>query len=164
MQGSSVDPNEKSILGATTLRRSYHLLLILTFAGIIPFLSLAFFSHKDWLNHARIHELLFSYAAIILTFLGGIQWGIGVVRLDEKKLSFPHLFTLSIIPSLVAWLLLLLHYPKLQLIGFIISFVFVICVDVSLTLKSIMPRWFLMLRFCVTFVVMTLLLISYSSL
>lgn len=143
--------------------KSYPLLLSLTFTGAIPFLFLAVLLHTKWLPQATLLEFLFSYAAVILTFLGGIQWGIGVVRLEDKTLNYPLIFGLSVLPSLAAWLLLLLDYPKLKLIGFILCFAMVFGVDIRLTLEKILPRWFLVIRFCITLVVITLLLFCYSA-
>ncbi len=145
-------------------KMAYRLLLTLTFAGVIPFLLLTILLYNHWVAQSKVLAMLFSYAAVILTFLGGIQWGIGIVRLDANTLKFKHLFTLSILPSLAAWLLLLIDFPKLQLIGFIISFVSVLVIDTLLTLKDIMPRWFLLLRFGVSLIVITLLIFCYGPL
>jgi hypothetical protein len=132
-------------------------------AGVIPFLLLTLCLRLHWFPPARVSAWLFSYAAVILTFLGGIQWGIGVMRLDTNTSLFPHLFTLSILPSLAAWLLLLLNYPKLQLIGFILGFIAVLAVDIGLALREMIPGWFLKLRCLITLVVVTLLLLSYRA-
>lgn len=145
------------------LSKSYRLLLSLTFTGAIPFFFLALLLHIKWLPQATMLPFLFSYAAVILTFLGGIQWGIGMVRLEDKTLHYPHIFALSVLPSLAAWLLLLLDYPRLQLIGFMLCFAMVFGVDIRLYLEKILPRWFLVIRFSITLVVITLLLFCYSA-
>lgn len=139
-------------------RKSYHLLLALTIAGVLPFFFSAIILHTHLFTQPIVLAILLSYAAVILSFLGGIQWGIGVIRLEEKTNIFPHLFTLSILPSLAAWLLLLPNYPKMQMIGFILSFAIVAAVDTVLTIKNITPRWFLRLRLVITFLVIATLL------
>ena len=139
------------------------MLLSLTFIGAIPFFFLTLLLHTKWLPQATLLAFLFSYAAVILTFLGGIQWGIGVVRLEDKTLRYPLVFALSVLPSLAAWLLLLLDYPQLQLIGFMLCFAMVFGVDIRLNLEKILPRWFLVIRFSITLVVITLLLFCFFA-
>lgn len=143
---------------------AYQWLLALMLAGVIPFLLLTVMLQYHWWSQSDALAALFSYAAVILTFLGGVQWGIGVINLNNHTLVFKHLFTLSILPSLAAWLLLLINSPKLQLIGFVVSFITVLAIDTLLTLKNIMPRWFLLLRYVVSTMVVMLLFCCYSSL
>jgi hypothetical protein len=145
-------------------KRNYNLLLTLMLAGIIPFIFSAILMHTNMLAKSTILTFLLSYTAVILSFLGGIQWGIGVMRLDSHAYDSPHLFIVSIIPSLVAWLFLLIHHPKVQLIGYMLSFAIVAVADSTFSLKGIMPRWFLMLRWVVTISVITLLILCYSGL
>jgi hypothetical protein len=138
-------------------------MLTLMLAGAIPFLLSILFLHNTWLSHAKVLEIVFTYAAIVLTFLGGVEWGIGVIRFEENKLNFPYIFILSILPSLAAWLLVLLDFPKLQLIGFILSFIIVLGVDIALTLQKIIPTWFLKLRIAITLIVVTLLILIFYA-
>jgi hypothetical protein len=146
------------------VKNAYHLLLVLTFAGVIPFLILVLMLQATWFSQSNILDCLCAYAAVILTFLGGIQWGLGVSKLEDSTLRFPHVFTLSILPSLVAWLCLMLHSPRVKLITFIISFLFVLGVDGLLTLQKILPSWFLKVRLAITLIVITLLVVVYSGL
>lgn len=148
---------------ASFFSKSYPLLVSLTFFGATPFFFLTLLLHTAWLPQATLLAFLFSYSAVILTFLGGIQWGIGVMRVEDKTLHYPLVFVLSVLPSLAAWILLLLHYPKLQLIGFILSFSMVLAVDIKLSFKTILPRWFLIIRCGITLLVITLLLFCYSA-
>lgn len=68
-------------------------------AGLIPFVAGALLV---WLVNAEAHPYatlaLASYAAVIVSFLGGIHWGIGFRDGDAG------LFVWGVVPSLVAWL------------------------------------------------------------
>lgn len=82
--------------------------LLLGYAGLIPFAAGAL-----WLwgvpgaPHPLAAPALAAYGAVIVSFLGGIHWG----------LAFAHppapapLFGWGVVPSLVAWLALLLPHP-----------------------------------------------------
>jgi ADP-ribose pyrophosphatase YjhB (NUDIX family) len=164
LEASLMDASRHSQAEQGRHRTSYYLLVSLMLAGVIPFIFLASLLYFNWLPQAKILAMLFSYAAIILTFLGGIQWGIGVVKLEEKSLSHPHIFTMSILPSLLAWLLLMIDQPKWQLIGFLASFALVLAVDIVLTAIKLLPRWFLRLRLSISLVVMMSLILSYAAL
>jgi hypothetical protein len=58
---------------------------------------------------AQLDWALASYAAIILSFLGGTRWGLAVASADRPE-SGLH-FMLSVLPSLAAWTLLILPEP-----------------------------------------------------
>ena len=72
-------------------------------AGLIPFMGLAVAGHlapEPW----RLPALtaLSPYGALILSFMGGAQWGLAVAA-GERRLR-P--YAVSVIPALLAWALL----------------------------------------------------------
>ena len=72
--------------------------LRLGYAGLIPFFTgalLVWLVRADTLPYVTL--ALATYAAVILSFLGGIHWGIGF------RDGTPGLFTWGVVPSLVAW-------------------------------------------------------------
>ena len=77
--------------------------LALGYAGLIPFVAGAV---ATWLlaGEARLQAAfwLAAYAAVIVSFLGGIHWGLGMLRGDAAH------FAWGVVPSLVAWPALLL--------------------------------------------------------
>lgn len=79
---------------------------LLGYAGLLPFVLLAALT---WLPGADWHRLmtlaLIGYAATIVSFLGGIHWGVGLQRAEDQR-SF-HIFW-GVTPSLLAWIALLL--------------------------------------------------------
>lgn len=74
--------------------------LRLGYAGLLPFVTGAVLV---WLVRAEAHPYvtlgLSAYAALIVTFLGGIHWGLAM-RLPEPP---PSLYTWGVLPSFPAW-------------------------------------------------------------
>jgi hypothetical protein len=86
--------------------------LILGLSGLIPFWVLAFGlgapGLRPW-DSAALDFALVTYAAVILSFLGGIRWGMAVAK-SERPDAAMH-YVISVVPSLVAWALLILREP-----------------------------------------------------
>jgi hypothetical protein len=98
----------------------------LGYAGLIPFVGLA---GLMWLVSGDVHAFvamaLSAYAATIAAFLGGIHWGMGL-PLDAAARRF-HLVW-GVIPSLVAWVALLMPaYAGLPLLALLL----VVCYGVD---------------------------------
>lgn len=77
--------------------------LRLGYAGLIPFVLgalLVWFVRED--AHPYVASALAAYAALIVSFLGGIHWGLGFIH------GQPRLFTWGVVPSLLAWVALLM--------------------------------------------------------
>lgn len=74
--------------------------LRLGYAGLAPFVIGA---ALVWLVHAEAHPYallgLSAYAAVIVSFLGGIHWGLAFGRAEPDL----RLFLWGVVPSLVAW-------------------------------------------------------------
>ena len=79
--------------------------LRLGYAGLLPFLAGA---GLVWLVRPEVHPYvalaLSGYAAVILSFLGGIHWGLAM---REPTPPLPWLVW-GVVPSLVAWLAMLM--------------------------------------------------------
>ena len=77
------------------------LALRLDYAGLIPFVLgavLLWLVQPD--AHPYVAGALSGYAAVVVAFLGGIHWGFAMTQ----ALPAPRLFVWGIVPSLVAWL------------------------------------------------------------
>ena len=91
----------------------------LGYAGLIPFVLLAALM---WLVDAELLPFvaiaLGGYAAAIVSFLGGVHWGIGFMKGDAA----PRLhFVWGVVPSLIAWLALMMPaYAALPLLGLVV--------------------------------------------
>jgi hypothetical protein len=77
------------------------LALRLGYAGLIPFVAGAVLT---WLvrpdAHPYVVDALAKYAALIVSFLGGIHWGLGM---REGQASAAR-FAWGVVPSLLAWI------------------------------------------------------------
>jgi Protein of unknown function (DUF3429) len=133
----------------------------LTFAGAIPFIAC---SAAVWLapNQYRAFAInvLTTYAAVILSFLGGIQWGMAVNLIDSAPKSARNIFLLSVVPSLLAWGMLLLPEPRSRILVAIVLFAFVWVIDALLNVQKLIPQWFFKLRSTITVIVITSLAIA----
>ncbi|MDZ7787237.1 MAG: DUF3429 domain-containing protein [Halofilum sp. (in: g-proteobacteria)] len=73
---------------------------LLGYAGLIPFVLAAVAIHGPWPGAALSARVFISYGAVILAFLGGIQWGLalspGIERATERVV-------VGVLPSLLAW-------------------------------------------------------------
>ena len=73
----------------------------LGFAGLVPFVAGALLV---WLVREEAHPYvtlaLASYAAVVMSFLGGIHWGLAMKQSEPPALWFAW----GVVPALVAWL------------------------------------------------------------
>ncbi len=131
----------------------------LTLLGAVPFVGLA---ASLWIApaeyHAQISIALVTYAAVILSFLGGIQWGVAVALVASAPKSARNIWLLSVIPSLLAWVMLFIPSASIKLMVIISLFGFVWIIDALLHVQKLIPHWFFRLRTLVTAIVMTSLL------
>ncbi|MEO8320489.1 MAG: DUF3429 domain-containing protein [Bradyrhizobium sp.] len=114
--------------------------------GIIPFvgLSLATPFANDILKEPLSFALV-AYAAVILSFLGGIHWGLAIGAVPQNDSALLRRIALSILPSLIAWSALLVPFS----IGFVVlaaAFVAMLWVDVRASRMHEAPAWYPKLR------------------
>lgn len=87
--------------------------------------------------------VLLAYGASILSFLGGIQWGLAVARPDGAGLAMR--LALSVVPSLAAWLALLLPVRPGLLVR-AVSLAAVLAADLRAAQRGLAPPWYPKLR------------------
>ena len=124
--------------------------LLLGILGLIPFVLIVFFCFLSPPDQEVYDLLIFiyvSYAVVISSFLGGIQWGLITASSDKIYFIFSPLF-ISTIPTLVSWIALLFFASSmyLSLILIIISFMIASAFDYYLYQSKIAPFWFLNVR------------------
>ena len=131
--------------------------------GLVPFVTMTFEAVTDISAGTDDSRLgLRTYGAVILSFLGGIQWGLAIRNSDgnaRTRQGLTPILTVSIVPSLIGWAGLLVE----ELLGFgllIIGFVLVLISDVRAVNKGIAPRWYLRLRYPLTAIVISCLTIT----
>ncbi len=121
----------------------------LGYAGLIPFII---FSFGSWFSLPYITDaiqILIAYAAIILTFMGAIHWGVAMSSSDEKRGRY---FIASVIPALVAWLALL--FPALFALAILlVGFILLIAYDLAVEKSQEFPDWYIPMRTKLTSIV-----------
>ncbi len=73
----------------------------LAYAGLLPFMAgalLVWAVNPDVLPYATL--ALSSYAAVIISFLGGIHWGLAMRHAEDPPTA---LLTWGVVPALIAW-------------------------------------------------------------
>jgi hypothetical protein len=142
--------------------------LVLGIAGLIPFIACAALVCLPELGSTLLGSTLLSnsgdalsgnaiqqkaafalgaYAAIILSFLGGVRWG----NLLNSKTQLHHWgpLLLSVLPSIIAWPALLLPTAwmlSLLAAGFVLQYAY----DLEGVKRKVLPAWFGKLRTILT--------------
>ena len=128
----------------------------LGFAGLIPFFLAAAIG---LLPAAPLHDLslqaLLAYGAVILSFLGGIRWGLAIATTEPADLFGPLL--LSVSPALLGWIALLVSTP-IGLVLLALSFAAMLIADLRL---STAPHWYRSLRLPLSIGAVVTLLIGF---
>ena len=131
---------------------------ILTFAGAIPFVVATAFLFRGE-SHVRVPAIaaLITYSAVILSFLGGIEWGLALREEAGNERTRAIALGLSTIPSLAAWAVLWLPGTTYQVGTALGIFVLAWAADQFLSSRGLLPAWFVDLRTAITGVVAIIL-------
>ena len=117
--------------------------LALGYAGVVPVAGLLVLAWSGAWQHQAVNSAII-YAALILSFLGGIHWGFATSGFASKK----H-FLISVVPSLWAWAAFAGpdFYKLLSIIlGLVLFFVY----ERQCALVTRFPDWYLPLRLRLT--------------
>jgi hypothetical protein len=122
--------------------------LWLGWAGVLPFLALSLSLLLPPVLPVGRAELVFgviAYGAVILSFLGGVRWG-AVLRLVPADTQTRE-FALSVLPSLVGWMALLVSSRPLAALALLAaSHVIQGFADVRAAQLGLVPVWYARLR------------------
>ena len=133
-------------------------LRLLGLLGLIPFAALglaALFVEPALVG--RVGFALAAYGAVILSFIGGIHWGLIVVgQGGEKEASRMLTIGIGIVPSLLAWLTLLVSVP-LALVMLVMGFAAMLGADFAAHRDRRSPGWFFGSRVLLTLAVVACL-------
>ena len=119
--------------------------LALGYAGVIPVAGLLVLA---WSSAAWQHQAVNSatiYAALILSFLGGIHWGFATSGFASSK----H-FLISVVPSLWAWSVFAAT-DFFTILGIIFGLITFLVYEQRCDLLEKYPEWYLPLRKHLTF-------------
>lgn len=120
--------------------------LILGWLGVIPFAACAVLTVTGGvLSYSATIDALVVYGAIILSFMGGAQWGLAMVTAsaDYKLMGFR--LAVSVVPALVAFGLALMPSAS-ALFGLATAFAALFLHDVALVGNDAAPAWYPALR------------------
>ncbi|MCS6876966.1 MAG: DUF3429 domain-containing protein [Geminicoccaceae bacterium] len=124
-------------------------------AGLLPFLAGVLGSfHPDEVG-AWARSALLSYGAVILSFLGGVHWGLAMAASRPSFLRYGA----STVPALLAWLALLLGGRP----GFVVlaaSFASLLAFDIAAARNGETPAWYPALRWPLTVAVCLALVLA----
>ena len=126
--------------------------------GLLPFAGLTlslFFVAPEIVSLLQFAFL--SYAAVILTFIGGVHWGL-IIKGDDFDNKVPGIIV-SIVPSLVAWTCLLLPQAA-ALVVLLCSFPLLLIYEYKLLWTRLFPSWYQGLRIVLTSIVSLLLAVN----
>jgi hypothetical protein len=133
---------------------------LLTYLGILPFLMCTITIFSGW-EQANAVFVLRAYAAVIISFISGIHWGIGM---KDSQHSTVWLLATSNIISLLAWGCLLIHQVMIALMTLTLLFVVLLLIDNRLYKMQQIELWFIKLRRHATFFVALCLISSIARL
>ncbi|CAN5874790.1 hypothetical protein BH11PSE12_BH11PSE12_20790 [soil metagenome] len=134
----------------------------LGFFGLVPFVLLTlacWVVHPDWLGYFIKGQL--SYGIAILSFLGGLHWGVALMSHDRPAGDIKQSLIWGVIPTIIAWCSMINMGIGflVQIIGFIVAYQ----VDRQLYQRYALPGWFLVLRFRLTCVVALALALTFLA-
>ena len=113
----------------------------LGFLGLLPFGAAVVIG---LVPESPLHDIalpaLLAYGSVILSFLGGIRWGLAVVKTDAADLLGPLL--ISVLPSVLGWIALLMP-ASVGLLLLVLGFLALLLADVRLRMA---PPWYGALR------------------
>jgi hypothetical protein len=140
--------------------------LLVGVLGVIPF---AAFAIGAWLHiegraglaPGLARAALIAYGAVIVSFLGGVRWGVAL-RHDHPGHQ-ASLFLMSVLPPLVAWGAIFMPRPH-DLIVLIAAFLILGVSDVALAARGTAPRWYGKLRTGLTGAVVAILVLALALL
>lgn len=131
----------------------------LGYGGLVPFLVLAPAALLDSHHGPVFSEFLYTYAAIILSFVGALHWGFAIGLPELEPARRRSLFLWSVVPALLAWPAAFLG-PQLGSLLLIFGFVLHYRQDCRLVREVSLPRWYLPLRLHLTVVASLCLLVA----
>ena len=120
-------------------------------AGLLPlilalFVRLAGGVYPDTPIPIVLGGLALSYAALILSFLGGIWWGVAATRATPELM--PRLMAIAVVPSLIAWLVVAMawNFPATASTTLGVTIALTPLVDRWLAQHGLVPAWWMKLR------------------
>ena len=134
---------------------------ILAHLGIVPFmfaLGIACFGYFDLqtvfdfdIRYTRFKSYMIAhtYGAVIVAFLGGIQWGLSLNEQTDRQYFF-----ISNVLALLAWASLFAFASFVGIFTILMAFIFALIVDSHAYKNGVISEWFWQLRLRISVIVM----------
>ncbi|MBL0140918.1 MAG: DUF3429 domain-containing protein [Betaproteobacteria bacterium] len=134
----------------------------LAFAGAVPFVLATGALYASDASSVRVPAItaLVTYSAVILSFLGGIEWGLAIRDESGNEATRVAALGLSTVSSLAAWALLWLPSPRWQVGSALALFAAVWVADQWMAGRGLLPSWFVDLRTVVSVLVVLILAVA----
>jgi len=134
--------------------------LVLGVAGLIPFVALPLGAWLRVVAPAADHvTALIAYAAVILSFMGGVQWGLAMRAAPSVPGPAALHYAISVLPALLAWSAFSLD-PRTGLVLLATGFVALLAYDLWTIRRGLGPAWYAPLRLGLTAVVVLSLCVT----
>ena len=120
---------------------------LLGYFGLIPFVVpavLIFLVEPDIAN--MLESMQFAYAGLIISFMGGVQWGYAVKQTDASR---PWQYLVSVLPTLIIFfvLSLILILEPLHITGIMVG---LLLIQAIIDQRVVVEKWFVKLRWILT--------------
>lgn len=134
----------------------------LGYAGLVPAVVLSLWllgipgDHPWW---DRTVMLLTGYAAVVLSYLGGIRWGLALTEPGEDAAN---VFAISVLPALGGWAALFVP-PPYSFVLLAVAFAAHGAWDTLSAQRGSMPDWFARLRMQLTAGIVVTMIIAFAG-
>lgn len=123
--------------------------LALGIAGLIPFVGLAgIIVLNAHLPASDAWRALTLYGAVVLSFTGGVHWGLAMARGDTSG------YAASVVPAVVAWFAVAFMPPRPATTMLAVGFALLLLYDLACVRKGEAPAWYAPLRRWLTAIVL----------
>jgi hypothetical protein len=153
-------------------RQPFTVAVLISFFGVIPFLVLGATVLLSPIEAPPAIEMLISYGAVVLSFIGAVHWGFALRDTAHPVNGVPlapavlgaerELLIFGIIPAVIAWaslsVMLHFHLPALALFMLLVGFFITIVVETIGRGRGVVAANYLFLRWAVSVVVLVVLL------
>lgn len=133
--------------------------LALGIAGLVPFVGLSgIIVLNAHLPAAEAWRALALYGAVILSFMGGVHWGLAMAMGAAARGSRATAgYLASIVPALVAWVTIAALPPRPATTVLSFGFAMLLIYDLAATRRGDAPDWYATLRRWLTAIVLAAL-------
>lgn len=135
------------------------------FIATVPFVLLALIvSFRLFSNTGLWAGLLITYAAVVISFLSGVHWGIAIHQYHDNHTIGNLLIGEGIAAALIAWGSIIYAGIYIQILVLTLLYSLMWAIDSLLYNRDLIPQWFFTLRSIITPIVVVSLYVAYFGL